>query len=59
MRLRNNYADTLPDRPSLMRFPMRKRTRYSLLLMLALMAALVVVIVLRKGRSARGRATAA
>jgi hypothetical protein len=31
-----------------MRFQMRKRTRYSLLLMLALMAALVVVLVLRK-----------
>jgi hypothetical protein len=33
---------------SLMRFQMRKRTRYSLLLMLALMVALVVVLVLRK-----------
>jgi hypothetical protein len=33
---------------SLMRFLMRKRTRYSLLLMLALMAALVVMLVLRK-----------
>jgi hypothetical protein len=31
-----------------MRFQMRKRTRYSLLLMLALMVALVVVLVLRK-----------
>ena len=31
-----------------MRFKMRKRTRYSLLLMLALMAALVVVLMLRK-----------
>src|ERR1700722_5615104 len=31
-----------------MRFQMRKRTRYSLLLMLALMAALAVVLVLRK-----------
>ncbi len=29
-------------------FPMRRRTRYSLLLMLALMAALVVVVLLRK-----------
>jgi hypothetical protein len=33
---------------SLMRLPMRKRTRYSLLLMLALMAALAVVLILRK-----------
>ncbi len=33
---------------SLMRFSMRKRTRYSLLLMLALMIALVVVLMLRK-----------
>jgi hypothetical protein len=33
---------------SLMRFLMRKRTRYSLLLMLALMVALAVVLVLRK-----------
>ena len=31
-----------------MRFQMRKRTRYSLLLMLALMVALLVVLVLRK-----------
>src|SRR5580704_18993526 len=31
-----------------MRFQMRKRTRYSLLLMLALMVALVVALVLRK-----------
>lgn len=31
-----------------MRFQMRKRTRYSLLLMLALMVALVIVLVLRK-----------
>ncbi len=33
---------------SLIRLPMRRRTRYSLLLMLALMAALVVALVLRK-----------
>ena len=33
---------------SLMYLRMRKRTRYSLLLMLALMAALVVALVLRK-----------
>jgi hypothetical protein len=33
---------------SLMQLPMRKRTRYSLLLMLALMAALAVVLILRK-----------
>src|SRR5258708_30166482 len=34
-----------------MRFQMRRRTRYSLLLMLALMVALVVVLVLRKAGS--------
>src|SRR5580698_747844 len=33
---------------SLMQLPMRKRTRYSLLLMLALMAALAVLLILRK-----------
>src|SRR5580692_5925318 len=37
-----------PKRIPMMRLPMRKRTRYSLLLMLALMAALAVVLVLRK-----------